>query len=40
VQIQTTTSEMFIATNAWASGNYTLEITYGTTTLIGEFSVE
>ncbi len=34
------TSEVFIAANAWTSGNYTLEITYGTTTLIGEFSVE
>jgi len=35
-----TTSEVFIAANGWTSGDYTLEITYGATTLIGEFSVE
>jgi len=35
-----TTSEVFIAANGWTSGDYTLEITYGTTALIGEFSIE
>lgn len=35
-----TTSEVFIAANTWASGNYTLEITYGTTILSGVFTVE
>lgn len=35
-----TNSEVFIAANTWVSGNYTLEITYGTTTLSGVFTVE
>jgi hypothetical protein len=34
------TSEVFIATDAWTSGNYTIKITYQTTTLSGEFIVE
>ena len=34
------TSEIFIATEAWASGNYTIKVMYGTTTLSGIFLVE
>lgn len=34
------TSEVFIATDTWASGNYTIKITYGTTTLSSVFLVE
>lgn len=34
------TSEVFIATDAWASGNYTITVSYGTTDLIGEFQME
>ena len=35
-----TTSEVLIAANGWTNGNYTLEITYGTTTLSGVFIIE
>lgn len=34
------TSEIFIATEAWASGNYIIKVDYGTTTLSGIFLVE
>lgn len=34
------TSEVFIGTDAWASGNYTIKVSYGTTTLSGIFLVE
>ena len=34
------TSEVFIPAYAWASGNYTLTITYDTTTLMGDFQLE
>jgi hypothetical protein len=34
------TSELFISTDSWISGNYTLKITYGTTILSGTFAVE
>jgi len=35
-----TTSEAYLPTDSWASGNYTIKITYGTTTLSGEFLLE
>jgi hypothetical protein len=34
------TTEIIIATDTWASGNYTIKITYGTTALSGIFLVE
>ena len=34
------TPEVFIPVDSWLSGNYTLFITYGTTTLKGEFQIE
>jgi len=34
------TSEVFIPTDSWASGDYTIKITYGNTTLKGEFLLE
>lgn len=34
------TSEVLIATEAWASGNYTIKVDYGITTLSGIFLVE
>jgi len=34
------TSEVFVPTDSWASGDYTLKITYGTTTLSGKFLLE
>ena len=32
--------DVFIDTNTWNNGNYTIKISYGTTHLIGEFAVE
>ncbi len=34
------TFEVFISTDTWASGNYTIKINYGTTALSGIFLVE
>ena len=34
------TSEVFIPTDTWTSGNYTIKITYGTTILLGSFLIE
>lgn len=34
------TTELFVPTDFWASGNYTIKINYGTTYLIGEFTLE
>jgi len=34
------TSEVFIPTDLWASGNYTIKITYGTNILSGTFMIE
>jgi hypothetical protein len=34
------TSEVFIVADTWASGNYTLKVSYRTTTLSGIFLVE
>jgi len=34
------TSEVFIATDTWASANYTIKVSYTTTTLSGIFLVE
>ena len=34
------TSEVFIAADAWASANYTIKVSYGTTTLSSIFLVE
>jgi len=34
------TTEVFITTDAWASGNYTIKVSYGTTTLSGIFLLE
>jgi hypothetical protein len=34
------TADVFIATDTWASGNYTIKVSYGTTDLSGEFLVE
>ena len=33
-------TEVFIATDTWANANYSIKISYGTTTLSGEFLVE
>ncbi len=33
-------SAAFIDISAWSSGDYTLTISYGTTNLIGEFTIE
>jgi len=35
-----TTTEVYISSAAWTTGNYTLTITYGTTYLSGEFQME
>jgi len=34
------TSEVFITTDTWARGNYTIKVSYGTTTISGIFLVE
>lgn len=34
------TSEVYISSGTWASGNYTITISYDTTNLIGEFQTE
>ena len=34
------TSEVFIATDSWTSGNYTIKVSYKTSTLSGVFLVE
>ena len=34
------TSEIFIATDTWSSGNYKIKISYGTTVLTGIFFIE
>lgn len=34
------TTEVFIATDTWASGNYTITVSYGTTVLSGTFLIE
>ncbi|MEI8086363.1 MAG: DUF3244 domain-containing protein [Paludibacter sp.] len=35
----TSISEVFIPTNEWTAGSYTLTITYGTTNLTGDFQL-
>jgi hypothetical protein len=34
------TTEVFLATDIWLRGNYTIKVSYGTTTLSGIFLVE
>jgi len=34
------TSTVFISSSSWSAGNYSITITYGTTTLRGDFSIE